>query len=159
MINGTFIFLTPPPWSEKLLFQWLYMIIINIFTKRLLASWGERSQIFEFLKLFLVLISYCGWWFLQVTVRSCICFGHSSHFWPDRPIHSTLYNNFNRLCPHVLNWRGYTIELHRHDSEFPVYWKFHTVIMKGCLCSVWIFLLNKWLEMITTLHSNTKRSP
>ena len=35
-------------------------------------------------------------------------------------IHSTLYNNFNRLCPHVLNWRVYTIELHRHDSEFPV---------------------------------------
>ena len=38
--------------------------------------------------------------------------------WPD--INSTLYNNFNRLCPHVLNWKMYTIELHRHDSEFPV---------------------------------------
>ena len=35
--------------------------------------------------------------------------------WPD--IHSTLYNNSNRLCPHVLTWRVYTIELHRHDSE------------------------------------------
>ena len=37
---------------------------------------GECSQIW----LFLVLISYCGWWLSQITVRSRICFGHSSHF-------------------------------------------------------------------------------
>ena len=36
----------------------------------------------------------------------------------------------------------------------------NSITMKVYLCSVWIFfLLNKWLEMITTTHSNTKRSP
>ena len=53
--------------------------------------------------------------------RSCTCFGHSSHCGQD--IHSPLRNNSNNLCPHVLTLRVYTImtiELHRHDSEFPV---------------------------------------
>ena len=35
----------------------------------------------------------------------------------------------------------------------------NSITMKIYLCSAWFFLLNKWLEMITTTHSNTKRSP
>ena len=31
-----------------------------------------------------------------------------------------LCNHFSGECPHVLTLRVYTIELHRHDSEFPV---------------------------------------
>ena len=84
------------------------MIIINIFTKWLLASWGggECSQI----QLFLVLISYYGWWLLGVTARSCICFG----LWPR--YNSPLCNISNRLCPASI-------------------------------------------DLITTLHSSTMRSP
>ena len=71
-------------------------------------------------------------------------------------IHSPLCNNSNRLCPHVLTLRVYsvmTIELHRHDSEFPVLKD--SSQCKVYPCSVWISF---WV-IITTTHSNTKSSP
>ena len=45
MINRIFFFWTlSPPWSEKPFSQWLYTMIINIFTKGLLASWGGMQS-------------------------------------------------------------------------------------------------------------------
>ena len=78
-------------------------------------------------------------------------------FWSQKSLCGLICTQHYRLCPHVLNWRVYTIELHRHDSEFPVLkipWQWRSVFV---VCES--FLLNKWVEMIITLHSNTKRGP
>ena len=126
------------------------MIIINIFTKRLLASWGggECSQI----QLFLVLISYCGWWLLQVTATSCTCFGHSSHFVAKIYIHHyvtiplvyvLMFWLGGCILSWLLNYTGMILS--------SLYWKFHHNEGLSLWISFWV--------MITTAHSNTKTGP
>ena len=135
----------PPPWSEKSLSQWFYVIIINIFTKRLLASWGGCSQIW----LFLVLISYCEWWFPQVTARSCISFGHTSHFV------TQIYTNYYVVIPIgyvLMYWIGGSILSTTH-AWFWVPCIESSITMKGCHYSMWIFF---WV-MIWDNHNNAPK--
>ena len=98
------IFLLKPKRADWLmcfrLLRWIFMSLFWLDCRNLMGS-------YEFV------LWWCG---------SCTCFGHSSHF--VAKIHSPLCNNSNSLCPHVLTLRVYmytimTIELHRHDSEFP----------------------------------------
>ena len=72
--------------------------------------------------------------------------GASPHSW----------NNYYMSSSIDLDGVYYRTELHRHDSEFPVLkvkqWR---SVLTVCESSFWVL----WLELITTMHSNTKRSP
>ena len=64
-----------------------------------------------------------------------------------------------RLCPHALNWRVYTTSINCTGMMIlsSLYWKFHNNEDLSLQCVN--LLLSKWLEMITTMHSITKKSP
>ena len=89
---------------------------------------GGCSQI----SLFLVLISYCGWWLPQVTARSCICFGHSSHFVAQIYTHHLIPVGYVLLELEGVYYRTAQVWFWVPCTE-------SSMTMKGCLCSVWIF--------------------